>query len=208
MLLFNVSSNTLTGPIPDQYSQMRLFGMTSSAVNTATGLMPWTMIFDLSNNNLDGNLPSFLSNGTLNSAILNWTTVNLTNTGSFSNGCEPTFSQVPGACNSTDIVCGAVETGVEYEGTELAVYSKQSRASCCSLCIGDAACEFWVLRVDGSGEEGCYLMSDRGSVISVGAGYTTGIVPGIVVVVVKGVGLCCECEWGLSGGVVNLSFNA
>lgn len=179
MLLFNVSGNNLVGPIPDQYSQMRMWGMTSSMVNTATGMVPWNMIFDLSNNMLTGDLPAFMSSDTLNAALLKWTTVNLTNAGAFLNGCQPGFRNLPGACNTTNAVCGAVQTGVDYEGSDLAYYSKRSRADCCMLCLGNEACEFWVTRVDGSGFEGCYLKADRGASIAAGPGYTTGIVAGV-----------------------------
>lgn len=179
MLLFNVSGNNLDGPIPEQYSQMRLWGMTSSMVNTATGLVPWTMIFDLSNNVLSGDLPAFMGSDKLNQALLRWTTVNLTNAGSFPNGCQPGFRALPGACNTTNAMCAGVQQGVDYEGSDLAYYSKRSRAECCALCIANVACEFWVSRVDGSEYEGCFLKNNRGAQVAAGPGYMTGIIAGM-----------------------------
>lgn len=198
MLLFNVSSNNLAGPIPDQFSQMRMWGMTSSMVNTATGNVPWTMIFDLSNNLLSGDLPGFMGSESLNEALLKWTTVNLTNAGTFPNGCQPAYRTLPGACNTTNTMCGAVQTGVDFEGSDLAYYSKRSRADCCMLCLNNTACEFWVSRADGSAFEGCYLKADRGAEFTTGAGYTAGIIAGAQQCV--GMGEQHACRTGRPGG--------
>ncbi len=62
MLFFNVSLNSITGPLPDVYGKMRMF--TQSGVGFVDGnnvLHPLTFVFDLSDNQLTGDIPAFLN---------------------------------------------------------------------------------------------------------------------------------------------------
>lgn len=62
MLFFNMSNNALAGSIPNEYSQMRMFKQSGIGYVDSNNVMrPITFTFDVSNNQLRGDIPSFLN---------------------------------------------------------------------------------------------------------------------------------------------------
>lgn len=62
MLFFNVSNNDLGGTIPSEYGQMRMFKQSGIGyVDSNNVVRPITFTFDVSNNQLTGDIPAFLN---------------------------------------------------------------------------------------------------------------------------------------------------
>lgn len=62
MLFFNVSNNALGGAIPSEYGQMRMFKQSGIGyVDSHNVMRPITFTFDVSNNQLSGDIPAFLN---------------------------------------------------------------------------------------------------------------------------------------------------
>lgn len=134
MLTFNLSRNSLQGLIPQDYgTDMRMFWQQdTNLVEGLTGVFkPWNFTFDLSGNQLEGDLPAFLRKPMLQERQLSWLHVNLTNAGDFANACDEDFGWIPASpCvpDAPEVVpsfTGMDERSVDddgeadYEGEEL-----------------------------------------------------------------------------------------
>lgn len=61
LIYFNASSNNLTGPIPEDFGHTELFNTSSVYYQIGAAAFTRSAAFDVSNNQLSGDLPTFLT---------------------------------------------------------------------------------------------------------------------------------------------------
>ena len=77
LIYFNASSNNLTGPIPEDFGHSEIFNASSVYYTIGVAAYLRSAAFDVSNNQLSGDLPTFLTPSRVPQPLLNTSAVTL-----------------------------------------------------------------------------------------------------------------------------------